>query len=110
MHDIRKTSCKFTKYGFLDYLALVLDPEKCTRFAQSDVPQVTELAWILGCTTPVSLMEKGVAYKDKVSNGLSPNIGLFTYPILQAADILIYHSDLVPGGQHQKQNIEIARD
>lgn len=94
----------------LDYLALGLDPKKCTFFAQSDVPQTTELAWILGCLTPVSLMEKGVAYKDKVANGLSPNIGLFTYPILQAADILIYHSDLVPVGEDQKQNIEIARD
>ena len=94
----------------LDYLALGLDPEKCTFFAQSDVPQTTELAWILGTLTPVSLMEKGVAYKDKVANGLSPNIGLFTYPILQAADILIYHSDIVPVGEDQKQNIEITRD
>lgn len=94
----------------LDYLALGLDPEKCTFFAQSDVPQVTELAWILGTLTPVSLMEKGVAYKDKVAQGMNPNIGLFTYPILQAADILIYHSDVVPVGQDQKQNIEICRD
>ena len=94
----------------LDYLALGLDPEKCTFFAQSDVPQTTELAWILGTLTPVSLMEKGVAYKDKVANGLNPNIGLFTYPILQAADILIYHSDTVPVGEDQKQNIEITRD
>lgn len=94
----------------LDYLALGLDPEKCTFFAQSDVPQVTELAWILGTFCPVSLMEKGVAYKDKVAQGLSPNIGLFTYPILQAADILIYDSDIVPVGQDQKQNIEICRD
>ena len=94
----------------LDYLALGLDPDKCTFFAQSDVPQVTELAWILGTFCPVSLMEKGVAYKDKVAQGLSPNIGLFTYPILQAADILIYNSDLVPVGQDQKQNIEICRD
>lgn len=94
----------------LDYLALGLDPQKCTFFAQSDVPQTTELAWILGCLTPVSLMEKGVAYKDKVASGLSPYIGLFTYPILQAADILIYHSDLVPVGEDQKQNIEICRD
>lgn len=101
---------EYTRDVVLDYLALGLDPEKCTFFAQSDVPQVTELAWILGCTSPVSLMEKGVAYKDKVAHGLSPNIGLFTYPILQAADILIYHSDLVPVGQDQKQNIEIARD
>ncbi|MCH2448792.1 MAG: tryptophan--tRNA ligase [Gracilimonas sp.] len=94
----------------LDYLALGLDPEKCTFFAQSDVPQVTELAWILGTLTPVSLMEKGVSYKDKVAQGMNPNIGLFTYPILQAADILIYHSDVVPVGQDQKQNIEICRD
>ena len=100
----------FTKDVVLDYLALGLDPEKCTFFAQSDVPQTTELAWILGCLTPVSLMEKGVAYKDKVASGLNPNIGLFTYPILQAADILIYHSDLVPVGEDQKQNIEICRD
>lgn len=94
----------------IDYLALGLDPEKCTIFLQSDVPQVTELAWILGTFCPVSLMEKGVAYKDKVAQGLNPNIGLFTYPILQAADILIYNSDLVPVGQDQKQNIEICRD
>ena len=94
----------------LDYLALGLDPEKCTFFIQSDVPQVTELAWILGTVCPVSLMEKGVAYKDKVSNGLAPNIGLFTYPVLQAADILIYNSDLVPVGADQKQNVEITRD
>lgn len=94
----------------LDYLALGLDPQKCTFFAQSDVPQVTELMWILGTLCPVSLMEKGVAYKDKVANGLSPNIGLFTYPILQAADILIYGSHLVPVGADQKQNIEFSRD
>ncbi|TNE70950.1 tryptophan--tRNA ligase [bacterium] len=94
----------------LDYLALGLDPTKCTFFAQSDVPQVTELAWILGTLCPVSLMEKGVAYKDKVANGLAANIGLFTYPILQAADILIYNSDIVPVGADQKQNIEFSRD
>lgn len=94
----------------LDYLALGLDPDRATFFAQSDVPQVTELAWILGTLTPVSLMEKGVSYKDKIAAGLSPNIGLFTYPILQAADILIYHSNVVPVGEDQKQNIEICRD
>lgn len=94
----------------IDYLALGLDPEKCTFFAQSDVPQVTELAWILGTLCPVSLMEKGVAYKDKVAQGMAPNIGLFTYPILQAADILIYHSDIVPVGADQKQNLEFSRD
>jgi tryptophanyl-tRNA synthetase len=101
---------EYTLDVVLDYLALGLNPEKCTFFAQSDVPQTTELAWILGTVTPVSLMEKGVSYKDKVAQGLKPNIGLFTYPILQAADILIYHSDLVPVGEDQKQNIEICRD
>jgi tryptophanyl-tRNA synthetase len=93
-----------------DYLALGMDPEKCTFFLQSDVPQVTELSWILGALTPVSLMEKAVAYKDKVAQGLPANIGLFTYPVLQAADILIYHSDVVPVGADQKQNLEICRD
>ena len=94
----------------LDYLALGFDPEKSTFFAQSDVPQVTELSWMLAALTPVSMMEKGVSYKDKVAAGISPNVGLFTYPILQAADILIYHSDIVPVGEDQKQNIEICRD
>jgi tryptophanyl-tRNA synthetase len=93
-----------------DYIALGMDPDKCTFFLQSDVPQVTELSWILGSLTPVSLMEKAVAYKDKVAQGLPANIGLFTYPILQAADILIYHSDVVPVGADQKQNLEICRD
>lgn len=100
---------QFTTDVVLDYLALGLDPKKSTFFAQSDVPQTTELAWILGCLTPVSMMEKSVAYKDKIANGLKPNIGLFTYPVLQAADILIYHSDMVPVGEDQKQNIEISR-
>lgn len=94
----------------IDYLALGLDPTKCVFFAQSDVPQVTELAWMLGTLCPVSLMEKAVSYKDKVAQGLSANVGLFTYPVLQAADILIYHSDLVPVGADQKQHIEITRD
>lgn len=94
----------------LDYLALGLDPQKANLFAQSDVPQLGELTWIFLCLTPVSLLEKGVAYKDKVANGLSANAGLFTYPILQAADILIYGGTLVPVGQDQKQNIEMCRD
>lgn len=94
----------------IDYLSLGLDPSKCVFFAQSDVPQVTELSWILGTMCPVSLMEKAVSFKDKVAQGLSANVGLFTYPILQAADILMYHSDLVPVGADQKQHIEITRD
>ena len=96
-------------YVALDYLALGLDPNQTTLFLQSDVPQVTELAWILSSLCPVSLMEKNVAYKDKVKQGLFPNMGLLSYPILQAADILIYHSQIVPVGKDQAQNIEIAR-
>lgn len=94
----------------LDYLALGLDPNKATFFAQSSVPNHAVLSWILGTLCPVSLMEKGVSYKDKIAAGLNPNIGLFTYPILQAADILIYQANLVPVGADQKQNLEIARD
>ncbi len=94
----------------LDYLALGFDPEAAALFLQSDVPEVAELAWILLCLTPVSQLEKGVAYKDKVAQGLGANAGLFSYPILQAADILIYGGTLVPVGADQKQNIEISRD
>ena len=98
----------------LDYLALGFDPEHAALFLQSDVPEVVELAWVFLCLTPVSQLEKGVAYKDKVAQGLSANAGLFTYPVLQAADILIYggaeRGVLVPVGQDQKQNIEISRD
>lgn len=94
----------------LDYLALGFDPDKAHLFVQSDVPQVAELAWIFLCLTPVSQLEKGVAYKDKTAQGLSANGGLFCYPVLQAADILIYGGTLVPVGADQKQNIEITRD
>ena len=92
------------------YLALGIDPETSVFFAQSDVPQVTELCWILNCVCPVSLMEKGTSYKDKTARGLSPNMGLFGYPVLQAADIVIYDADLVPVGQDQKQHVEMTRD
>jgi tryptophanyl-tRNA synthetase len=94
----------------LDYLALGFDPEQASLFVQSDVPQVTELAWILYTLTPVSQLEKGVSYKDKIAQGLSPNAGLFNYPVLQAADILIYGGTLVPVGADQKQHIEMTRD
>jgi tryptophanyl-tRNA synthetase len=93
-----------------DYLALGLNPEKTVLFRQQDVPEVTELAWILSCVTPMGLLERAVSYKDKVAQGLSPNHGLFAYPVLQAADILIYLSDLVPVGQDQRQHIEMTRD
>ena len=94
----------------LDYLALGFDPTKAHLFVQSDVPQVTELAWVFSCLTPVAHLEKGVAYKDKVTQGLSANAGLLTYPLLQAADILIYGGTLVPVGADQKQHIEMTRD
>ncbi len=94
----------------LDYLALGFDPNEAHLFIQSDVPEVTELAWVFYNLTTVSQLEKGVAYKDKVAQGLVPNAGLFNYPVLQAADILIYGGTLVPVGADQKQHIEMARD
>lgn len=94
----------------LDYLALGFDPEVAHLFIQSDVPAVTELAWIFYNLTSVSQLEKGVAYKDKVAQGLVPNAGLLNYPVLQAADILIYGGTLVPVGADQKQHIEMTRD
>ena len=92
------------------YLALGVDPQRSVFFLQSDVPQVTELCWILNCICPVSQMEKATSYKDKLARGIAPNMGLFDYPVLQAADIVIYDADLVPVGQDQKQHIEITRD
>lgn len=92
------------------YLALGLDPSRSTFFVQSDVPQVTELCWILNTVCPVSLMEKATSYKDKVAKGIAASMGLFDYPVLQAADIVIYDANLVPVGADQKQHIEITRD
>jgi tryptophanyl-tRNA synthetase len=94
----------------LDYLALGLDPERAILWRQSDVPEVCELAWILTTVTPMGLLERCHAYKDKVSQGLSPDHGLFAYPVLMAADILLFHSDRVPVGEDQKQHIEVTRD
>lgn len=94
----------------LDYLALGLDPNKACFFRQSDVPEVAELAWILSTVTGKGLMERAVSYKDKVARGLPASMGLFSYPILQAADILIYRSDAVPVGQDQSQHIEMTAD
>lgn len=93
----------------LDYLALGFDPGKAHLFVQSHVPQVAELSWILSCLMPVSRLELGHAYKDKVAQGLNANAGLFNYPVLQAADILIYGGNRVPVGADQKQNIEFSR-
>lgn len=101
---------EFTQHVATAYLALGLDPKKAILFRQSDVPEVTELTWILSCVTPMGLLERCVSYKDKVEQGLSPNHGLFAYPVLQAADILIYRSHGVPVGQDQKQHIEVTQD
>jgi tryptophanyl-tRNA synthetase len=94
----------------LDFLACGLDPKKSVFFKQSDVPEVTELAWILSTLTPMSLLEKCTSYKDKVAKGIPVNHGLFAYPVLMAADILIYDSNVVPVGQDQKQHVEVTRD
>lgn len=94
----------------LDYLALGLDPQKSVFFRQSDVPEVQELAWLLSCVTGMGLLERAVSYRDKVEKGLKPSVGLFYYPVLMAADILIYKSTLVPVGQDQIQHIEMTQD
>jgi len=94
----------------VDFLACGLDPERATLFRHSDVPQVTELAWILSTVAPMGLLERAHSYKDKLARGLSATVGLFSYPVLMAADILIYDSDVVPVGKDQKQHIEMTRD
>ncbi len=94
----------------LDYLALGLDPERAAFFRQSDVPEVTELAWVLGTVTPMGLLERAVSYKEKVEKGIDASVGLFYYPALMAADILIYRSHVVPVGRDQVQHIEMTRD
>ena len=94
----------------LDFLACGLDPKKSVFFRQSDVPEVTELSWILTTLTPMGLLERAHSYKDKVAKGISPNHGLFAYPVLMAADILIYDSNVVPVGRDQKQHVEMTRD
>src|SRR2546428_13065390 len=94
----------------LDFLACGLDPKKAVFFRQSDVPQVTELTWLLSTVTPMGLLERCTSYKDKTAKGISTNHGLFAYPVLMAADILIYDSNVVPVGQDQKQHVEVTRD
>jgi tryptophanyl-tRNA synthetase len=94
----------------VDFLAAGLDPERASLFKQSDVPHVTELTWILSTVAPMGLLERAHSYKDKLARGLAPTVGLFSYPVLMAADILIYDSDIVPVGKDQKQHIEMTRD
>lgn len=93
-----------------DFLALGLDPERCIFWVQSDVPEVTELTWLLSTLTPMGLLERCHSYKDKTAKGLAASHGLFSYPVLMAADILLYQAELVPVGKDQKQHLEVARD
>jgi tryptophanyl-tRNA synthetase len=94
----------------IDFLACGFDPERGALFMQSDVPQVTELSWILSTVAPMGLLERAHSYKDKLARGIPATVGLFGYPVLMAADILIYDSDVVPVGKDQKQHVEITRD
>src|SRR5216110_2612254 len=94
----------------LDFLACGLDPKKSVFFKQSDVPEVTELAWLLTTLTPMAMLENCHSYKDKLARGLAPNHGIFAYPVLMAANNLIYDSNLVPVGKDQKQHVEVTRD
>jgi tryptophanyl-tRNA synthetase len=94
----------------IDYLALGLDPTKAIFFRQSDVPEVTELAWILSTVTNMGLLERAVSYKEKIDKGIEASVGLFTYPVLMAADILIYRSHVVPVGKDQVQHLEMTQD
>ena len=93
-----------------DFLALGMDPEKSTFWVQSDVPQVTELTWILSSQAGVGLMDRATSYKDKIAQGLKPNMGLYSYPVLMAADILLFDSQIVPVGKDQKQHLEMTRE
>ena len=106
----REVLARNTMDAALDLLALGLDPERATLFVQSDVPEVSELTWLLMTMTPMGLLERCHAYKDKKAKGLNADAGLFAYPVLMAADILIYDSDVVPVGEDQVQHVEVARD
>lgn len=99
-----------TRETFIDLLALGIDPDQSTFWVQSHVPEVTELAWILSNFSSVGLMQRSTSYKDKIANGLKPNMGLFSYPILMASDILLFQSEIVPVGKDQKQHLEMTRD
>jgi len=94
----------------IDFLALGMDPEKSHFWAQSDIIEVTELTWILACSTSMGLLERSHSYKDKIAKGITPNAGLFNYPVLMAADILLYQAQIIPVGRDQKQHVEITRD
>jgi tryptophanyl-tRNA synthetase len=112
MTSVRDAAARraYTHAVALDYLACGVDPERSLLFRQSDVPEVCELAWLLSTVTPMGLLERAHAYKDRIAQGQPADHGLFAYPVLQAADILLYRSELVPVGQDQKQHLEMARD
>lgn len=105
-----KLLAEYTLAAAIDLLALGLDPTRATMFVQSDVPEISELCWVLLTGTPMGLLERCHAYKDKKAKGLSADAGLFNYPVLMAADILAYDSDTVPVGEDQQQHIEVCRD
>jgi tryptophanyl-tRNA synthetase len=105
-----KQHVDLTNEAIIDLLALGIDPDKSVFWVQSDVPEVTELTWYLSTVTPVGLLERCHSYKDKVAKNLPANNGLFSYPVLMAADILMYQSNIVPVGKDQKQHVEVARD
>jgi len=109
VHD-GKTLAENTRMLAVDFLALGLDPQRSVLYRQSDIPEVTELAWLLSTVTPMGLLQRCHSYKDKVAKGISPNHGLFAYPVLMAADILIVRADKVPVGKDQKQHLEVTRD
>ncbi len=106
----REKLLELTRTTAADYLALGLDPERCAIYLQSDLPEVCELQWLLTTVTPMGLLERCHAYKDKIQQGISADHGLFSYPVLMAADILIVRADRVPVGQDQKQHVEVTRD
>jgi tryptophanyl-tRNA synthetase len=101
---------ELTLEAAVTYLALGLDPKRAILFRQSDIPEIPELYWILGTLVPFSNLERAHSYKDKTARGISPDFGLFAYPVLMAADILLYGSDVVPVGKDQVQHVEFARD
>ena len=109
VHD-KESLIRDTYGAAADFLALGLDPDRCTFWVQSDVPEVTELTWVLSTLTPMGLLERCHSYKDKVAKGVASSHGLFAYPVLMAADILIFQAERVPVGKDQKQHVEVARD
>ncbi|MBW2466580.1 MAG: tryptophan--tRNA ligase [Deltaproteobacteria bacterium] len=109
VHDQEKLAMG-TLEAAADFMALGLDPERCIFWVQGDVPEVTELTWILSTFTSMGLLERCHSYKDKIAKGIAPSHGLFSYPVLMAADILLYQAEIVPVGKDQKQHLEVARD